>query len=99
SPSVKDGHAVRVLELLSQPELRIDSITIDPFTDPGLFEQVLTRDFGDRITVRIPVLGRATPIERDVYIRGVEHTFDAVSPWWLTKWTLADAERFDNVAS
>lgn len=92
-------HAERVLTLLSQPLPRIERITINPFARYGLFEQVLARDIGARIAVKFSVLGRTARVERECFILGIEHTFDAVAPWWRTTWTLADAERFDDLGS
>lgn len=91
-------HADRVLELLATPELRIERITINPLSRYGLFEQVLTREIGDRITVKFGALGRTGRIERDCYIFGIEHQFDVAGQWWRTTWTLADAGRFDDLS-
>jgi hypothetical protein len=88
-------YAEYVLTLLKDGELRFDSLTIDPLADPvDLYPQVLEREFGDRITIKLRPPGReADPITRDVYIRGIEHGFTPDS--WVTRWALQDASRFD----
>ena len=72
-------------------ESRFDTITIHPSRDPGnLFPQVLGREIGDRIQVwRRPPSGAV--LVKDLYIRGISHTFDAPTRTWETTWTLQSA--------
>lgn len=82
-----------LLTLLSLPELRIDSITIDPQAAPAtLFPQVLSRELGDRITVVFTPPG-GSAITRPCFIRGISHAWTEAS--WKTTWALQDATRFD----
>lgn len=76
-----------VLSLNSQPELRFETITINPRRDEAnLFPQVLNRQIGDRITIRRRPPGGGDMIEQDVFIRGIEHTIEPEK--WETVWTL-----------
>ena len=72
-------------------ESRFDTITIRPGRDPSnLFPQVLGREIGDRIQIwRRPPSGAV--ITKDMYIRGISHTFDAPTQLWETTWTLQAA--------
>lgn len=87
-------YANYVLSILKDGELRIDSITIDPRRDPTrLYPHVLARELGDRISVKWTPPGRPDdPIERECFIRGIRHSFDAQGSW-ITTWALQDASR------
>lgn len=95
SDAVALEYANYVLGLLNNAELRVQEITLDPRKDPDdLYPHALGRELGDRITVIFTPPGRAEdPIERDAFIRGIEHTFTPKS--WRTRWTLQDASRFN----
>lgn len=81
-----------ILAIAKDPELRFDSITINPKRDPAtLFPQVLDRGIGDRITVKRRPPGGGT-ITRDVFVRGVEHEIEPES--WTTTWPLQSATRY-----
>jgi hypothetical protein len=83
-------YAQHVLATLKDAELRVDTLTINPQADPtNLYPQVLGRELGDRITVRIRPVGRADTIERDAIIRGITHTWTPST--WITTWALQDA--------
>lgn len=88
-------YAGLVIGVLADGELRFDSITVDPRRDPdALYPQVLGRELGDRIMVRRRAPGRESdPIEREVWIRGIAHSFGP--DLWVTEWTLQDAGRFN----
>lgn len=79
-------YAQYVLSLSAQPELRFETLTIQPQRDEDdLFPQALNRLIGDRITVKRRPPGGGT-IEQDCFIRGIEHR---ISPGqWETSWTL-----------
>jgi hypothetical protein len=83
-------YAAYVLALLKDPELRFERVSVDPRRDPEtLYPQVLGRELGDRITVRIRPPGReADPLERECIIRGIAHDFGPER--WVTTWTLQD---------
>lgn len=82
-----------VLYISSSPELRFDTLVVAPRVDPGdLYPQVLGREMGDRVTVRLQPPGGGDPIERDVFIRGIEHVGAPMQ--WQTTWTLGSATKY-----
>lgn len=82
-----------ILYVSKDPELRFDTMSIKPKGDPAnLYPQVLGREFGDRIEILRRPPGGGDPIDKDVFIRGVEHTFAPEE--WLTTWVLQSAERY-----
>ena len=91
-------YAQYVVSLHAEPELRFASITIDPQTDPtNLWPQALGRRIGDRITIKFTppdtsTTGSPATIERDVFIRGINHEIGAAS--WRTTFALADVTSF-----
>lgn len=87
-------YANYVLQLLKDAELRFSTLSINPLANPDvLFPQVLGRELGDRITIRRRPPGGGAPIERQVFIRGIEHSIGLDT--WETTWTLQDAtEKF-----
>jgi hypothetical protein len=71
------------------PELRFADLTVDPAAQPAdLWPQVLGREIGDRITIKRRPPGGGATISRDVFIRGITHTFTEST--WSTTWTLQD---------
>lgn len=90
------AYANWILEMSSKPELRFDSMTINPLKDPWrLFPQVLERQIGDRIQIIRRPPGGGDPIIRDVIIRGIQHEIGQVS--WKTTWQFQSASKFDSV--
>lgn len=86
------AYAAWVLHVSAEPEVRFDTITIFPMSDPDvLWPQVLGREIGDRITCyRTRPKGRP-PLVRDAFIRGIQHEIGPSS--WRTTWTLQSATR------
>jgi len=79
------------LAMTSQPRFQFEQLTVDPRAQPAdLFPQVLTRDFGHRITVRSRPPGVGL-VERDSYIRGISGEYRGTNQWGWT-WTLQPAE-------
>jgi hypothetical protein len=88
--TVAADYAAFILAASKDPELRIATLTVNPLRDPdNLFPQVLGREIGDRITIKLRPPGGGSTIERDVLIRGIEHA--ATPQTWSTIWTLQDA--------
>jgi hypothetical protein len=74
----------------SAPELRFTQLVVNPLVNPAvLFPAVLERRLGDRITIIRRPPGGGSPIQRDVFIRGIQHDFSPST--WLTTFTLQDA--------
>lgn len=83
-----------VLYIAKATEDRFDQLTVNPLRDPAdLWPQALGREIGDRIQVWRRPPG-STTVTRDVFIRGMQHDFDASSQTWTTTWTLQDATRY-----
>lgn len=79
----------------SRPELRFGQLILNnpqPQVEALLWPQMLGRDFGDRITVIRRPVGGGDPIERDVFVRGIEASSDG--PAWRTAFVLQDAAKF-----
>jgi hypothetical protein len=95
SDTVAENYGAFVVAMSRDAELRFSEIEIDPQTDPdNLWPQVLGRRIGDRITVRRRPPGGGDTIERDVFIRGIEHKHDVRRGTWITTFTLQSATRF-----
>lgn len=92
SDTIALEHARFIVFHAKDPELRFAQIVIDPQRDPdNLFPQVLGREIGDRITVKMaPDSGDA--IVREVFIRGIAH--DITRTTWKTTWTLQSATKY-----
>lgn len=71
---------------------RLEFRTFTPeMSGPG-WQAVLGREFGDRITVVRRPPGGGDPIERDCFVRGVEHASDGES--WTSAFVLQSAARY-----
>ncbi len=89
------GYAQWVLHISATAEDRFDTLTIFPRRDPAnLFPQVLGREIGDRIQIWRRPPGVASPVSKDCFIRGIQHTVDVGAGQWQTTWTLQSASRY-----
>lgn len=87
------GYASWILYVSKEPEVRFDSIEIHAHADPtNLFPQVLGREIGDRIRIIRQPSGGGSPIQRDVFIRGISHVTDGAR--WVTTWALQSATKY-----
>lgn len=86
-------YARYLLALSKDPADTFTELVIDPRAHPDLWPQVLTRDFGDRITIRSrpPFVGL---IERESFIRGIAGEYRGTNQWRWT-WALQPATRFN----
>lgn len=71
---------------------RIEFIRPARDVEDVVWPQVLGRLFGDRITVIRRPAGGGSPINRDVFVRGVEHQSDGEQ--WTTGFVLQPADRY-----
>lgn len=86
-------YAAFILYQSKDPELRFDNLSVNAHDDePALFPQVLSRQFGDRITVVRRPPGGGTVI-KPVFIRGVTHDFAGTGEW-VTTWALQSATKW-----
>ena len=80
--------------LAAGDESRFDEMTISPRRQPAdLFPQALGRELGDRIQVWRRPPG-VSAISKDLFIRGIAHTFDASAESWQTVWATQSAARY-----
>lgn len=63
-----------------------------PQAEAAVWPAVLDREFGDRLTVIRRPPGGGAPINRDVFVRGVEHTSDGNV--WTSAFVLQPASRY-----
>jgi hypothetical protein len=83
------AYAQWIVATSKNAQQKFATMTIDPRADTAnLFPQVLGREIGDRITVKRRPPGGGT-VTRDVFIRGVSHTFNDSA--WSTGWVFQDA--------
>jgi hypothetical protein len=87
------SYAQFIVFIAKDPELRFTQMVVKPQRDPAnLWPQVLGRQIGDRITVKLDPPGGGDTISRDVFIRGIEHAAGPGS--WQTTWTLQSATKY-----
>lgn len=90
-----DDWANYVLYLLKDPDVEIEQFTVKPRTDDRLWPQVLGREIGDRVSVKLSPPGGGDRLEREVIIRGIAH--DITPDDWVTTFTCQDATPFLDV--
>lgn len=73
-----------LLQQSATPELRVSELRLHPQGDGRVWQHALGREIGDRIrAIRRPP-GGGVPIDREVYVRGVEHDVRADLSWTTT---------------
>lgn len=90
--NIADAYATFLVSQFADPQFTFATVTIVPRADPtNLWPQVLGRKLGDRITVKVTPPGGGSRIERQCFIRQIEHE---VSPGveWVTRWGLSSAD-------
>jgi hypothetical protein len=79
------------LNRYSVPGTRIDGLVLDPVNDPAeLWPQVLGREILDRIQVDRTPMQLGDPIQLEVWIQGIEHTWQDFK--WRTRWYVTPAD-------
>ncbi len=83
--NVSDADALSVakqrLAQFSTTSVRIDGLIVNPLSDTSLWTQALTRELGDKITIKIPTPA-STTMEFDVHIERISHSVSAVNQTW-----------------
>jgi len=74
----------------SLPIVRIDDLTVNPRENTSLWEQVLGREFGDRISVKI-VNVDGSSFTDELWIESISHNVNASSQSWSWTATLSPA--------
>lgn len=73
------------------PEQRIETITINPRSQPYvLFPQVLMREIMDKVTVIRRPFGIGDPIQRDLHIIGIKYSIKPME--WEVGWQFREAK-------
>lgn len=95
-----EGLANWILAHTKDPRVRIRSITIkatgwNGTAEDAIWQQVLGRKFGDRITVIRHPQGVGDPIETDVIIDGIDHDIANGVETWTTTFRCSPAETVD----
>tara|TARA_R100001082_G_scaffold90534_2_gene57066 strand:- start:594 stop:1859 length:1266 start_codon:yes stop_codon:yes gene_type:complete len=92
--NVSDGDVLSIIEQkiaeTSLPILRIDALTVNPRENTSLWEQVLGREFGDRISVKI-VNVDGSSFTDELWIESITHNVNASSQSWTWTATLSPA--------
>ncbi len=92
---VNDGEVLDMANYLlsryKDPALRVKKMELKPVASESLWTQVMSREIGDRITVRRRPPGGGTLIEKQCYIEAVEDDC-AVGDTWITRWQLSNAD-------
>ena len=92
--NVSDGDVLSIIEQkiaeTSLPILRIDELTCNPRENTSLWEQVLGREFGDRISVKI-VNVDGSSFTDELWIESITHNVNASNQSWSWTATLSPA--------
>ena len=92
--NVSDSDVLSIIEQkiaeTSLPIVRVDKLTVNPRDNTGLWTQVLDREFGDRIKVKIQDPS-GTTIEDELLIESIQHTVNGSSQSWSWSATLSPA--------
>ncbi|MGC5019007.1 carbohydrate binding domain-containing protein [Micromonospora sp. DT47] len=84
-------YASSLLGQASRPQVRFASMRLRPAGDDRLWPQALGREIGDRLGATRTPPGGGTPIEREVWLRGISHqTGDGLADW-TTEWVFQSA--------
>tara|TARA_R100000353_G_scaffold104548_2_gene75554 strand:- start:944 stop:2209 length:1266 start_codon:yes stop_codon:yes gene_type:complete len=92
--NVSDGDVLSIIEQklaeTSLPIVRIDELTCNPRENTSLWEQVLGREFGDRISVKI-VNVDGSSFTDELWIESISHNVNASNQSWSWTATLSPA--------
>ena len=92
--NISDADVLSIIEQkiaeTSLPILRIDDLTCNPRENTSLWEQVLGREFGDRISVKI-VNVDGSSFTDELWIESISHSVNASSQTWTWTATLSPA--------
>jgi hypothetical protein len=92
--NVSDSDVLSIIEQkiaeTSLPILRIDELTCNPRENTSLWEQVLGREFGDRISVKIVNVDNSSFTD-ELWIESITHNVNASSQTWSWTATLSPA--------
>ena len=83
--NVSDADALAIAEQrlaqFSNTGVRIEGLIVNPLANTSLWNQVLIRELGDKITIKVPTTV-STIMDFDVHIDRVSHSVNAVNQTW-----------------
>ena len=83
--NVTDADALSVAEQrltqFKETSSRIEGLIVNPLSNTNLWNQVLIRELGDKITIKIPTTV-STTMEFDVHLDRISHTVSAINQTW-----------------
>lgn len=83
--NVSDSDALAIAEQrlaqFSNTGVRVEGLIINPLSNASLWDQVLIRELGDKITIKVPTTV-STIMDFDVHIDRISHSVSAVNQTW-----------------
>ena len=83
--NVSDADALSIAEQrltqFKDTSSRIEGMIVNPLSNTSLWNQVLIRELGDKITIKIPT-PVSTTMEFGVHIDRISHTVSAINQTW-----------------
>ena len=83
--NVSDADALAIAEQrlaqFSNTGVRIEGLIVNPLANTSLWNQVLVRELGDKITIKVPTTV-STVMDFDVHLDRISHSVSAVNQTW-----------------
>ncbi len=83
--NVSDADALAIAEQrlaqFSNTGVRIEGLIVNPLSNASLWNQVLIRELGDKITIKVPTTV-STIMDFDVHLDRISHSVNAVNQTW-----------------
>ena len=83
--NVSDADALAIAEQrlaqFSNTGVRIEGLIVNPLSNTSLWNQVLIRELGDKITIKVPTTV-STIMDFDVHLDRISHSVNAVNQTW-----------------
>ena len=83
--NVSDADALAIAEQrlaqFSNTGVRIEGLIVNPLANTSLWNQVLIRELGDKITIKVPTTV-STVMDFDVHLDRISHSVSAVNQTW-----------------
>lgn len=80
-----------LLTRYKEPQIRPETVTFEATSDDPLWEQLLTREIGDRVTVNRRPPGGGSMLSKEALIEAISVSV-TLHESWTTTWTLAPAD-------
>jgi hypothetical protein len=83
--NVSDADALAIanqrLAQFSNTGVRVEGLIVNPLSNASLWDQVLIRELGDKITIKVPTTV-STVMDFDVHIDRISHSVSAINQTW-----------------